>query len=57
VLHISKKSTTFVAKLGTSNERLLQHVYILPHILHRRTIALPYSVMADLLANSTISAS
>ena len=46
-LHISKKSTTFVAKLGTSNERLLR----------RRAIALPYSVMADLLANSTISAS
>ena len=56
-LHISKKNTTFVAKLGTSNERLLQHVYILPHILRRRAIALPYSVMADLLANSTISAS
>ena len=52
-----KKNTTFVAKLGTSNERLLQHVYILPHILRRRAIALPYSVMADLLANSTISAS
>jgi hypothetical protein len=54
---MSKKSTTFVAKLGTSNKRLLQHVYILPHILLRRVIALPYSVMADLLANSTISAS
>ena len=29
------------------------HVYILPHILHHRANALPYSGMADLLDHST----
>ena len=31
----------------------LQHVYILPHILHHRATALPYSSMVALLDNST----
>ena len=31
----------------------LQHVYILPHILHHRANALPYSSMAALLDHST----